>query len=94
MQMGALSHTIPTPMACVRAVQDGVDLLLVCHTRQVQIDSTLALAEAVDNGSILNQRLKDALARVEKMKAGVQFPSHCPDTEAETGSVLTKKDIK
>ena len=77
MQMGALSHTIPTPMACVRAVQDGVDLLLVCHTRQVQIDSTLALAEAVD-----------------KMKAGVQFPSHCPDTEAETGSVLTKKDIK
>lgn len=83
MQMGALSRTIPTPVACVRAVQAGVDLLLVCHTRQVQIDSTLALAEAVQNGTITQERLTDALARIEKMKAGLKFPTHCPDTERE-----------
>ena len=83
MQMGALSRTIPTPEACVRAVQAGVDLLLVCHTRQVQIDSTLALAEAVKNGTISQERLTDALTRIEKMKAGLKFPDHCPDTEAE-----------
>lgn len=83
MQMGALSRTIPTPIACVRAVQAGVDLLLVCHTRQVQIDSTLALAEAVKDGTISQERLQDALARIEKMKAGLKFPTHCPDTETE-----------
>ena len=83
MQMGALSRTIPTPEACVRAVQAGVDLLLVCHTRQVQIDSTLALAEAVKNGTITEARLEDALARIGKMKAGLKFPTHCPDTAAE-----------
>jgi beta-N-acetylhexosaminidase len=83
MQMGALSRTIPTPIACVRAVQAGVDLLLVCHTRQVQIDSTMALAEAVENGTITQGRLHDALARIEKMKSGLKFPEKCPDTQAE-----------
>ena len=83
MQMGALSRTIPTPIACVKAVAAGVDLLLVCHTRQVQIDSTLALAEAVKDGTISQERLNDALARIEKMKAGLKFPDHCPDTEVE-----------
>ena len=83
MQMGALSRTIPTPIACVRAVQAGVDLLLVCHTRQVQIDSTMALAEAVKNGTISQERLKDALARIEKMKVGLKFPTKYPDTVAE-----------
>lgn len=83
MQMGALSRTIPTPQACVRAVCAGVDLLLVCHTRQVQIDSMLALAQAVSDGTIPEARLSDALARIEKMKAGLKFPEHCPDTQAE-----------
>ena len=41
------------------------------------------LAEAVENGTITQERLHDALARIEKMKSGLKFPEKCPDTQAE-----------
>ena len=39
MEMNAISETITTPIGVLRGIKAGNDLVLVCHTKQRQIDS-------------------------------------------------------
>ncbi len=83
MEMRALAQRVPTPEGCVRAVQAGADLLLVCHTEQTQAQAVQALAQAVQSGRLPLARFEDALARVRRYKQKLALPAACPRPGAD-----------
>lgn len=83
MEMQALCRRVPAPQACVRAVQAGVDLLLICHTEQVQDACAHALAQAICDGVIPRARVEEALGRIAAFKARLVLPTACPSPQAD-----------
>ena len=85
MEMRALAQRVPTPEGCVRAVQAGADLLLVCHGADNLAEAHAALVEAVDSGRIPEERLDESVYRVLSLKAVYGLsnaPVEAPDIEA------------
>lgn len=85
MEMKALADHYGTPEGCVRAVQAGVDLLLVCHTEAVQHASADALLKALQSGRITQERLDRSVERILREKQKIDISSFlsgkCPDTQ-------------
>ena len=79
MEMRALAQRVPTPEGCVRAVQAGADLLLVCHTEQTQAQAVQALTQAVLSGRLSSARFEDALTRIQRYKQTLALPAACPE---------------
>lgn len=64
---GIAAHWTPEETA-VLAMKAGVDLLLVCHTREVQRKMRDALVLAVQQGRLSEARLWEARSRVERVR--------------------------
>lgn len=94
MEMKALAQRVPTPEACVKAVQAGVDMLLICHTEQTQIASVRALAQAVETGRLSRTRFDQACERIRGMKKALRFPDRCPDPETDSVFVDNRKLVQ
>lgn len=79
MEMNAIADTMGTPEGCVRAIEAGCDLLLVCHTPEIQRASVEAVIEAVESGRIDEARIDEAAERVlafkERRAVGEGTPS-------------------
>jgi len=67
MIMKAISQEIGLGEACVRAFLAGVDLLLVCGTFDQSKEAVEAIADAVEAGRISQERLHQAVARLDAL---------------------------
>lgn len=68
LEMTAIAGSIGVPEAAVRAVQAGIDLVLVSHTLDVQQKTHARLIQAIHRGEISLQRLNEAVDRVIQLK--------------------------
>ena len=64
MEMNAIGEEMGTPEGCVQAIEAGCDLLLVCHTPEVQRASVEAVIDAVEADRIDESRIDEAVERV------------------------------
>jgi len=64
MEMKGIADHFDLPASCVKAVNAGVDLFLVCHHAQVQRACIEAVANAVERGELSRARFDDARERV------------------------------
>ena len=64
MEMKAIADRFPIGEAAVRAVEAGVDQLLVCHTADTAHEMISAVARAVERGELSLARLERAAQRV------------------------------
>ncbi len=71
MEMHALSDIFGTEQGTVRALQAGIDLVLVSHTYERQRGSINAIHTAVRDGSLSVQRIGDAAEHVLQLKASM-----------------------
>lgn len=98
MEMKALCQRVPAPEACVRAVQAGVDLLLICHTENVQAACVQELARAIQDGRISQSRLDQSLARIQSAKQALNCAPCDPHPETDPvfirGRALTEDVCK
>ncbi|MCL2704497.1 MAG: beta-N-acetylhexosaminidase [Defluviitaleaceae bacterium] len=69
MEMKAVADFYGTPEAVVMALNAGADIILVCHTKDVQIESIRMLKEAVLADSALMAKLDKAVERVLRFKS-------------------------
>jgi beta-N-acetylhexosaminidase len=69
MEMKAVSETLGTERAAVMALQAGVDQVLVSHTYTRQVGSIQAIKEAVQQGTLSIERLRQSAERVLRLKA-------------------------
>lgn len=68
LEMGALLVRDTVGNLAVQAVKAGVDLVLVCHTKEKQIEAYESLVAAVHNGEIDREQLKTSLKRIIALK--------------------------
>lgn len=68
MEMKGLTAYVPTPEGVVQGVLAGVDLFLICHTKETQISSAQAIQEAVRSGRITEELFFAAVERVVRAK--------------------------
>ncbi|MBM7094853.1 beta-N-acetylhexosaminidase [Bacillus sp. H-16] len=69
MEMDAISKTYGTADAAVKAIQAGIDIVLVSHTTSLQRETHRKLVAAVKNGHLSLARVEEALGRIERLKA-------------------------
>ncbi|MFS0688646.1 beta-N-acetylhexosaminidase [Sporosarcina sp. 179-K 8C2 HS] len=67
MEMDAIAKRIGTVEGCVRAVEAGVDFVMVSHLHDLQEQAILRLAEAVESGRISEQQIEESIERIEKL---------------------------
>lgn len=68
MEMQAIAGHYGPAEAAVRAIEAGVDLVLVSHTLEMQKDSYRGILEAVKMGRINEARIDESVARILKWK--------------------------
>jgi beta-N-acetylhexosaminidase len=73
LEMGAIATRLTVPQAAREALAAGADLLLVCRDWQ-------AIGEAIRGltaeGGELVQRAREAAARLQRLRAGITWPTH------------------
>ena len=57
--------------AAVLAIEAGADMLLVCHTLETQNRMRDALCAAVRSGRLTEERLRDSLRRIDRVRARI-----------------------
>jgi beta-N-acetylhexosaminidase len=66
--MAAVAQALPWGEVPVRALQAGVDLLLICHDRQRQEEAYDAVVRAIQDGRLPEELIDRAVARVGALK--------------------------
>lgn len=74
MQMDAIAKGIGSAQGAVEAVIAGADCVLISHSIDLAIESIERIAAAAAGGSLPAERLRQAHARVQKLRAGLQPP--------------------
>lgn len=69
MEMGAIKNYYKQPEACFKSFMAGADIILICHTKELQIDTINYFKEKFISGQLCPERLDDAVGRIFKMKA-------------------------
>lgn len=67
MEMDAIAKGIGTVEGALRAVEAGVDLVMVSHIHSLQEQSILKIVEGVRKGVILEARIDESVNRIDKM---------------------------
>ena len=67
LEMGAIADRMGIGEAAVRAIDAGVDCLLVCHRIDRQREAVDALSQAITTGRLPRARAMQAAARIEKL---------------------------
>jgi beta-N-acetylhexosaminidase len=68
MEMKAIADNYGVPEASVLAVKAGSDILLACHTLEVQAQIRTALVKAVESGEISEKRIDESVERIMDAK--------------------------
>jgi beta-N-acetylhexosaminidase len=77
LEMKAIADNYGVPEAAVRSIAAGADLLLVCHSGELQLAVRDALAKAIHEGGISADRVSDAVWRIDALRK--RIPSRRPD---------------
>lgn len=68
LEMGAVSKYVEYRDVGVKALQAGVDILLVCHTQDYQIEVYNGIIEAINNNILTEARIDESVKRVLRAK--------------------------
>jgi beta-N-acetylhexosaminidase len=74
MQMDAIAKGIGTTEGAVQAVIAGADCVLISHSIDLALESIDRIVEAVESGRLSRERLEEAYARVQTLRAKLQAP--------------------
>lgn len=74
MEMGAIARYFPQDEACFRSFMAGADILLICHTKELQIRAIELFKTKLGSGELPRERLDDAVRRILTMKS--RFENH------------------
>jgi beta-N-acetylhexosaminidase len=97
MEMGAVVQTLSVSEACLRAVEAGSDMVLICEREENVVDARDRLVEAIKTGQLGPRRLDAVRRRVETV-FDIAGESEQFDAEefraASTQIALLKRELK
>jgi len=68
MTMGAITNDYDISEACIKAINAGTDLLLVCHGYDNEVKVINSIKEAVNNKTISMDRINESVYRILSLK--------------------------
>ncbi|MDQ6929965.1 MAG: beta-N-acetylhexosaminidase [Candidatus Eremiobacteraeota bacterium] len=74
MEMDAIAKSVGTAQGALLALQAGADCVLISHRLDLALDAVERIVAAVEDGTLPRQRLDEAFARVQTLRAGLQSP--------------------
>ncbi len=74
MQMKAIQDNYGTVEASLMAIEAGVNMVFICHARDLQIEAVAHVKKAVEKGLIAESLIDERLNRVLKAKANMAQP--------------------
>lgn len=80
MEMGAVIESLPVAQACLRAIQAGSDMILICEKEANFVAARDALVEAVKQGELPVSSLDRAGERIERV---LKLAGECETFEQE-----------
>lgn len=82
MEMQAVADTVGTEQGTVKALQAGIDLVLVSHLYSRQRGSIEVIQTAVQDGTLSEDKIRQAAERVLQLKAGFLSWDNLPNADA------------
>lgn len=82
MEMDAIGKSPGTVRGAVMALKAGADMVLVSHTRELQVAAYRAVLAAVRSGELAESRLDEAVQRILAAKQSFGVPNPLPSREA------------
>ena len=74
LEMRAILNHSSVGDAAVRSMQAGVDILLICKTRELETQAIEAVRQAVDSGDITLKSIEARQARLQRVKQQFVYP--------------------
>ena len=68
MTMGAITNNFDISEACIKSINAGADLLLICHGYETEVDVINNIKDAVDKGIISIDRINESVYRILSLK--------------------------
>lgn len=84
MEMQAVSRSPGTVQASVQAFKAGADVILISHTRELQVEAYKALLDAVRTGEIPVEQLNASVERILAAKRSMRLPNALDPASADT----------
>jgi beta-N-acetylhexosaminidase len=100
MEMKAISKTITTPIGVAKAIKAGVDLVLVYHTKQLQIDSLKQIKKYLEDNLITIDDIDEKINRILSYKKKVysamkkKFYNYKNDENKENLKIFEDENIE
>src|SRR5581483_11399258 len=90
LEMDAIARGVGTVQGAVDALAAGADLLLVSHHLELAREAADAIVAAVESGRVPIERLRDAHARVERLRrrSGARAAGDAADDAAPRAAAL------
>lgn len=79
MEMAAIASCYGTARGAVAALRSGADIVLVSHTAQPAKEAIRTVAEAVRNGSISKEALRESTERILRFKKEYRIGGEAPE---------------
>lgn len=94
MEMNAIAKFYGTAKAASQAIKAGADMVLVSHTKELQIGALKEIKRAVESGEISMDRIDESVIRIIKMKEKYNlFNDPYPDENKVNNIVGCKENI-
>ncbi len=90
LEMAAMGEKWSPAEAAEKAVCAGATMLLVCHTRQKQIEAIENLARAIEQGKIQTETVDKATEAISSAKKILKFPHDSPDRNVTPDKSLSE----
>jgi beta-N-acetylhexosaminidase len=74
LEMGAIAKERGLPEGAADAFEAGIDLLLICKSQSILLDSIELIRDKILKGNILYERLEKSLERINKYKTRFLYP--------------------
>ena len=68
MEMKAISNNYSNETSAIQSIKAGVDILLICHSHDKQIEMFNFISKALENGDIEEKRIEESLHRIARLK--------------------------
>ena len=82
LEMNAIVDHSSVGEAAVQSVNAGVDMLLICHRQDRQIEAIEAIEQALSKGDLAMNRIEASIARLSDVKKRFLSPYHPVDIQA------------
>ncbi len=69
--MGAIGKHFTAGEAAVKAIKAGVDMVMVCHSREKQEEVYEAILAAVESGELTEERIDESVERILRVKSKI-----------------------